>query len=89
MADFLAAILDRGETIPVVKATMASLALSGFEAHRDAPFPAKPLDAPDELVTGHGTTYTCVQNKELAVTFCQAAIQLMSVTDDMSGPCTK
>ena len=61
MADFLAAVLDRGETIPVMQTAVASLALSGFEAHRDAPLPAKPSDSPDELITGHGIAYTYVR----------------------------
>ena len=40
---------------------MASLAFSGFEAHRNVSFLTKPLDSLDEFVTFHEVAYTLVR----------------------------
>ena len=74
-ADFLAAVLDRGETIPTVQTSVTSPALSGFEAHRDAPFPSEPSNASDKLVTGHGTTDDVHMCKALADASCKDVIR--------------
>ena len=52
-ANFLAMIFNRSEMIPIMQAAMASLAFSGFEAHRNVSFLTKPLDSLDEFVTVH------------------------------------
>ena len=69
LPDFLAAVLDRRETIPEVQASVASLASSGFEAYGHSTLPTEPPDLPYKLVTGHVTrTYLYETRSELAGT---------------------
>ena len=52
-ADFLAAVLHRGEAVPQIQPPVASLAPARFEAHRDAALPTQPPYASDEFVADH------------------------------------
>ena len=70
-ADFLAAVLGRGEAIPATQATAVSLALSGFEARRAVPLPATPPDPPEELAAGHGTVRAHVRTGRRPTPLCK------------------